>query len=560
MDWFLSLLNDPGNFSHNLLVYSVVIGIGLYLGRLRIFGISLGLTCVLFLGLVASNLGIRLDPNIVGYFRNFGLILFVFFIGLQVGPSFFATFKQGGVKLNSLMALCIVTSIAVTLILYAFFKDHISLPELLGVHFGAITSTPGLGAAQEALQAVGYNGIDIGIGYACAYPCGILGSIAAIALLKKIFRVDIHEEDRLWEEKQRRNSDVPIFFHVSVTNESLDLLTLREIRQLIGRPFICSRILHDGTITSPTANTVVHASDILRIVAGTEHKRAICVFCGHEEPDVDLATEHSPLITKHILVTREEINGTRIEELHLSRLDGVNITRVSRAGMTFFPYNSLRLQLGDSLTCVGPTNSVKRLEALMGNRTQQLERPNVIAIFFGLALGIILGSLPIWIPGMPVSIKLGLAGGPLIIAILLGYFGPKFHLVTYTTHSANLMLREWGLAFFLASIGFSAGDKFFDAIINGNGLMYMALGIVVTLVPILLVGSIARLKLKMNFHEVAGLLSGIMTNTPTLAYASSISEKSTAVIAYSTVYPFAMFLRILSGQLILMLMWDFTIT
>ncbi|HBC69785.1 MAG TPA: putative transporter [Sutterella sp.] len=554
MNWLTSLLTDPTLFGHNMLVYCIVISAGLYLGRIKVAGISLGVTCVLFLGLIASYLGIQVDTATISFLKDFGLILFVFFIGLQVGPSFFSALRHGGYGLNVLMALGVVSSILITVGLYFLLKGEVSLGMILGVHFGAVTSTPGLGATAEALSVLG-NHEDIAVGYACAYPFAVVALILTISLIRVAFRVDIEQEDRLWEEQQKSDLQVPICFHTHCTNPALDGLTLREIRALINRPFICSRILHEGEITSPTADTVVHVDDKLRIVATADHKQAICAFCGKEDTEVDLATKHSPLTSKIIQVTRQEMNGVRIDSLHLSHFDGVNITRVSRAGMTFFPYNSLRLQLGDSLRCVGPKNSVARLEALMGNKSRELEKPNVSAIFIGIALSIILANIPLALPGMPTPIRLGLAGGPLIIAILLGYYGPRLHLVTYTTNSANLMLREWGVALFLASIGLSSGTKFFDAFASGSGLVYIGLGLIITILPMLLVGIIGRKVMKLNFHTIAGLIAGTATSTPALTYAGSLSENSTAVIAYSTVYPLAMFLRIISGQLVLLALW-----
>ncbi len=555
MDWLIALLSDKGSFVHALFAYSLIIAAGLYIGRFKVGGVSLGVTCVLFLGLIASYAGVTIDPAIIGFFRNFGLVLFVFFIGLQVGPSFFSTLKSRGCRLNGLMFLSVLVSLVLTVAVYFLADGALSLPQLLGVHFGAVTSTPGLGATQEALALMGYKG-DIAVGYACAYPISIIALITVLMIVRRLFGIDVKKEEALWEETQRTQTETPIYFHVSVVNHALDGKTLRDIRTLIGRPFICSRILHDGTITSPTADTVVHDGDKLRIVANPKHKDAIVAFCGVEEKKLDLATAHSPLVSRTIRVTREEMNGVMIEDLHLSRFDGVNITRVNRAGVTVFPYNTLRLQIGDSLNCVGPTNAILRLAALMGNQEKRLERPNVFAIFLGIALGLLIGSIPIAVPGMPAAIKLGLAGGPLIAAILLSYFGPRFHLVTYTTVSANLMLREWGLTFFLASVGLGAGNLFFEAFINGVGWLYMGLGFLIATVPMLVMAIVARMNMKLNFHTIAGLIAGTCTSSSALSFVNSLSEKGLAVVAYSTVYPLAMFLRIISGQIMLMLFFN----
>ena len=552
MTWLTNLLTDTGSFAHSLLAYSLIISAGLFIGRLKVFGVSLGVTCVLFLGLIASYVGVTVDPGVVSFFRNFGLVLFVFFIGLQVGPSFVSTFRSRGWGLNGLMCLSVLVSLVLTIGIYFIADGSISLPQLLGVHFGAITSTPGLGATQEALSLMGYKG-DIAVGYACAYPVSILGIILVVLILRYAYGIDLKNEEALWEKAQEMRTETPIYFHVTVVNKALDNLSLREIRNLIGRPFICSRILDNGKITSPTADTVVHCGDKLRIVASPQHKRPIITFCGEEDTEIDLATEHSPLVSRRIRVTRDEMNGVQIESLHLSQFDGVNITRVYRAGVTFFPYNSLRLQLGDALYCVGPTNAVARLAALMGNEEKRLERPNVYAIFLGIAFGLILGCIPITIPQMPAAIKLGMAGGPLIAAILLSYFGPRLHLVTYTTNSANLMLREWGLTFFLASVGLGAGGLFFDAFFNGIGWLYMGIGLLIATIPMLVMGVVARSYMKLNFHTIVGLIAGSATSTSALSFVNSLSEKGLAVISYSTVYPLAMFLRIISGQIVLML-------
>ena len=557
MDWMMPLLTDTDSIGHILLVYSVVIALGMALGRIKVFGISLGVTFVLFVALAVSYAGITVNGTVLNFLRDFGLILFVFFIGLQVGPSFFSSFKSGGLQLNLLTLLAVGLSILVTIALFLVLQGTVTLPQILGVHYGAVTNTPGLGATQEALDMLGYKGENIAIAYACAYPLGVVGIITSAVILRKMFRINLKEEDRHWDEEASANSDAPIFFHVAVTNAGINGQTMRNIRDFIGRAFICSRVLHDGVITSPSPDTQVFVGDKLRIVSGAESKAAIVAFFGQEETDIDLATAHSPLIARNILITKDQVNGMRLGELHLSRYDGVNITRVFRAGMTLFPYQNLHLQMGDQVYCVGPQRSMERLADRLGNQVQKLDHPNIISIFLGIVLGILLGFLPIAIPGMPVPLRLGLAGGPLIVAILLGYWGPHFKLITYTTHSANLMLREMGIALFLASVGLSAGDRFVSAFIDGNGLLYVALGLVITVVPLIITGVVARIKFKMNYHLIVGLLAGATTDPPTLAYANTISEKDSSAIAYSTVYPLAMFLRILTGQVVLLALWSF---
>lgn len=550
-------MTDANSIGHIIFVYALVITFGVLLGKIKVFGISLGVTCVLFAGLIIGYAGITVNSTVLGFLRDFGLILFVFFIGLQVGPSFFSSFRSGGVQLNLMALLAVVLSLVVTMVIYFILNGSVPLPQMLGVYFGAVTNTPGLGATQEALAVLKYSGEDIAVAYACAYPLGVVSIILTAIAIRFIFRIDLKEEERLWEERQKLNSDAPIFFHVDVLNAGLEGKTMRQIKEFIGRPFICSRLLHNGEIISPHADDVVHVHDKLRIVASKENKDAIAMFFGKIEPDIDLALESSPITSSIIQVTRTGINGITVGDLHLSRYDGVNITRIFRAGMTLFPYNNLHLQLGDRIKCVGPERSIRRLADKVGNQEKKLEHPNLISIFLGIALGIIVGSLPIAIPGMPVPLKLGLAGGPLIVAILLGYFGPNLKLVTYTTSSANLMLRELGIALFLASVGLAAGKPFVEALTEGNGFLYAGLGLFITIIPLLVIGCISRIVYKMNYHSIVGLMAGATTDPPTLAYANSLSEKSSSSIAYSTVYPLSMFLRIISGQFILLLFWQF---
>lgn len=557
MQWLTALFTNPDSIAHIILVYSIVVALGLALGRIRVFGVSLGVTFVLFAGLALNYFGLKVNPTVLGFIRDFGLIMFVFFIGLQVGPSFFSSFKSGGVVLNCLMILAVILSVAVTIILYFLFDDTISLAQMLGVHFGAVTNTPGLGATQEALAQLNYHGEDIAVGYACAYPLGVVSIIGTAIALRLIFRIDLKQEDKHWEAEEKASNHVSIFFHVVVANRALEARTIGSIRDFIGRPFICSRILHNGEITSPSADSLVHVGDTIRVVSAEENKDAIVAFFGEEDKKIDLATEHSPITSRRLVVTRQAINGTTISDLHLSHSDGVNITRVYRAGMQLFPYQNLHIQIGDELFCVGPENSVKRLADRVGNQVKRLEHPNLVTIFLGIAIGILFGSLPLAIPGMPVPLKLGLAGGPLIIAILLGRYGSLFRLVTYTTSSANLMMREIGIALFLASVGLAAGENFVAALLVGNGWLYVGLGLFVTIIPLLIVGIIARKFFHINYHSIVGLLAGATTDPPMLAYAATLSEKNSSAVAYSTVYPLAMFLRILTGQLILLAMWSF---
>ena len=557
MDWLRALFTDTNAVAHIILVYALVVALGTLLGRIKVAGISLGVTFVLFVGLAAGHFGLTVPEPVLFFIRDFGLTLFIFFVGLQVGPSFFSSFKSGGLVLNLLTVMIVLLGIVVTVVLWFLLKDWVSLPQMLGVHYGAVTNTPGLGATQEALDLLHYEGENIAVAYACAYPLGVVGAIFCAVLLRKIFSIDLAEEDKHWETEEKEHNREPIFFHVEVTNPAVAGKTLGAIREFTGRSFICSRILSKGALTSPTAETVVKEGDVLRIVAAPEDRLPVTAFFGGEKQGVDLATEKSPLATRTILITREKFNGMTLKALALNQMDGVNITRVFRAGMTLFPYSNLHLQVGDQVYCVGPEPALQRLETLLGNKMKKLYHPNIFTIFVGLAFGIVLGSIPIAVPGMPAPLKLGLAGGPLIVAILLGRFGNFARLVTYTTQSASLMMREIGISLFLASVGLAAGESFVAAITQGNGLLYVALGLFVTLIPLIVVGVVARKVYRINYHSIVGLMAGATTDPPALAYAATLSEKNSSSVAYSTVYPLAMFLRILTGQLLLVLLWGF---
>ena len=545
-----SVLTSPTSIAHIVLVYALVISVGLALGRIKVFGVSLGVTFVLFVGLAAGHFGMAIEPHVLTFLRDFGLILFIFFIGLQVGPSFFSSFKSGGIILNGLAAGAIVLSILVTILLWALTAGLIDLPTMLGVHFGAVTNTPGLGATQEALAVMGWEGADIAVAYACAYPLGVVGIIVSAIIIRILFRVNLAEEDKAWEADEADKNEAPSSFYVEVVNDFLHGQTIQSIRQFINRPFVCARIQSPGgPIRSPGPDTEVFKGDILRIVSESEHKAGIVAFFGKEALGVDLQIQHSPIHSETVLVTDPKVNGLKISDLHLSHYDGLNITRLFRAGMELFPYRSIHLQLGDRLRVVGPERAIMRFTARVGNH------PNIISIFVGIALGILAGVLPIAIPGIPVPVKLGLAGGPLIVAILLGRYGPNLRLATYTTNSASLMLRELGIAFFLASVGLAAGDGFLQAFVSGEGFAYMALGLCITMFPLLIVGYVARRFFSLNYLSIVGMMAGTTTDPPALAYAATLSEKNSSAVAYSTVYPLAMFLRILTGQALLLIFW-----
>lgn len=558
MQWLNTLLTDPNSIAHIVLVYMSIISIGLAIGRIKFFGISLGSIVVLFVGLAFSYFGVKVNPEVLSFAKDFGLIIFIFYIGLQVGPSFFSSFKSVGVVLNSLMVFGWVLGIAITIGLFFLFFGTVSLPEVLGAHYGAVTNTPGLGATQEALKQLGYVSSDITAAYACAYPLGLTGIIGVSIFLRWLFKVDMAEEDRHWDVEEREINQAPISYHIYITNHLLDGVTITQAHERVTRPFICSRVMHGGEITSPVPDTVLHVGDTIRVVSTPQHRRDIIAAFGKEDLRINLETTHTPLVRRRILITKSSLGGKTIDDLSsLANTDGVNITRVFRAGTEIFPYANLHIQVGDVLQCVGPENAIKRMEGRLGNQAKHLDQPNIAAIFMGMTVGILFGSIPFAIPGMPTPIKLGMAGGPLIIAILLGRYGASMHLSTYMTTSSNLMSREIGISLFLASVGLSAGETFVHALVSGNGLLFALIGFCITIIPQVVTGIIARVFCKLNYHSIVGLLIGMGTNSPILSYASTLSEKNAAPVAYSTVYPLAMFLRITAGQLILLGMWTY---
>ena len=558
MQWLNTLLTDPNSIAHIVLVYMSIISIGLAIGRIKFFGISLGSIIVLFVGLAFSYFGVKVNSDVLSFAKDFGLIIFIFYIGLQVGPSFFSSFKSVGVVLNSLMVFGWVLGIAITIGLFFLFFGTVSLPEVLGAHYGAVTNTPGLGATQEALKQFGYVSSDITAAYACAYPLGLTGIIGVSIFLRWLFKVDMAEEDCHWDVEEREIDQAPVSYHIYITNHLLDGVTITQAHERITRPFICSRVMHAGEITSPLPDTVLHVGDTIRVVSTPQHRRDIIAAFGKEDLRINLETTHTPLVRRRILITKSSLGGKTINDLSsLANTDGVNITRVFRAGTEIFPYANLHIQVGDVLQCVGPENAIKRMEGRLGNQAKHLDQPNIAAIFMGMTIGIIFGSIPFAIPGMPTPIKLGMAGGPLIIAILLGRYGASWHLSTYMTTSSNLMSREIGISLFLASVGLSAGETFVHALVSGNGLLFALIGFCITIIPQVIVGIIARVFCKLNYHSIVGLLIGLGTNSPILSYASTLSEKNAAPVAYSTVYPLAMFLRITAGQLILLGMWTY---
>lgn len=557
MDWLINLFTTTDSVAHIVLLYAIVIAVGVYLGKIKIGGISIGVTFVLFAGIAAGHIGFTAPTNILSFLQEFGLILFVFMIGLQVGPGFLESFRKGGITLNLLSTVMVVLNVIVMFACYYIFfdtSDPKNLPMMVGTLYGAVTNTPGLGAANETLYSIFDKGEvpQIASGYACAYPLGVLGIIGATIAIKYIFGIKLEKEEEELAKEEEDNDDVkPHFMDLEVTNLYLEGKTLAQVHNFLNRDFVCSRILHDGHVSIPNGSTIFHIGDKLFVVCAENDAEAIIAFIG-PTINVDWKKQDEPMVSKRILVTRSSINGKTLGQMHFSSAYGVNVTRVTRQGMDLFAIPSLSLQVGDRIMVVGPEDAVNRVAAVMGNSIKRLDAPNIATIFVGVFIGILFGSRPVAIPGIPVPIKLGIAGGPLIIAILIGRYGYKVHLVTYTTTSANMMLREIGLMLFLASVGIKAGDGFLETVIQGDGVKYVYTGFLITIIPILIIGIIARKKYKFNYFTIMGMIAGTYTDPPALAYANSICSKEAPSIGYSTVYPLSMFLRIFTAQIIVL--------
>ena len=557
MNWLQDLLTNPDSIAHIVALYSFVIAAGVLLGKIKVFGISLGVTFVLFVGILAGHFGFTGNASILSFIQDFGLILFVFCIGLQVGPSFFSSFKKGGISMNLIAVGIVALNIAIALIMYYALQGRVEIPMMVGVLCGAVTNTPGLGAANEALSQLDYSGPEIAMGYACAYPLGVIGIILSMIVIRYICRVDMGKEAADIQRGEEANPHLkPFIVSLEVQNEALVGKNLSQVQKFLARDFVCSRIIQDGEIHIPNANTTLHVGDKMYIVCGEDDSEAIAAFIG---PQVDmdwedLKQQDKTMVSRRILVTQPNINGKTLGELHFSSMYGVNVTRVNRSGMDLFASRQLTLQVGDRVMVVGPQDAIERVAHLLGNQLKRLDHPNIVTIFVGILCGILFGSLPIAIPGMPTPVKLGLAGGPLIISILIGRFGYKVKLVTYTTMSANLMLREIGIVLFLASVGLKAGGNFVQTVVEGDGLLYVGIGFLITFIPLLVMGMVARWYYKLNYFTLMGLIAGSNTDPPALAYANQTTGNDAPAVGYSTVYPLAMFLRILTAQLLILLM------
>ncbi|MDR1562655.1 MAG: putative transporter [Dysgonamonadaceae bacterium] len=554
MDW----LNDlffGSSIAHTVLLFALVIAAGITLGKIKIFGVSLGITFVLFAGIVAGHFGLSVNDDILHFMKEFGLILFVYFIGLQVGPGFFSSFKKGGITLNMLAMGIVLTGIIVTLIIH--YVTEVPIQTMVGILSGAVTNTPGLGAAQQAYSDItGANDQSIALGYAVAYPLGVVGIIGSILLIKVIFRINNEKEVENLIEMLGQKESVELI-SIEVRNPATYGKNIGDLRRIINRSFVVSRILYAQTKQADIASsaTVLNEGDRIFVATTKIDREAVESYFGipvkMEKHEWELLDKH--LFSRRILITKSNINGKQLRHLNLRSIFGVNITRVNRSGVDLIADPGLSLQIGDRVTVVGNETAIASVERFLGNQMKRLNEPNLIPIFIGIFLGVLLGSIPLVFPLIPQPVKLGLAGGPLIVAILISIFGPKYHLVTYTTMSANLMLREIGICLFLASVGIGVGENFVSTVVDKGGYLWIGLGLIITVVPLLIVGIIGRSIFKLNYFTLMGLMSGSTTDPPALAYSNAAAGNDIPSVGYATVYPFTMFLRVLSAQLIILL-------
>ena len=560
MDWFIDLLK-PGNLSlaSTVLLYSFVIFAGILLGKIKILSVSLGVTFVLFVGILLGHFGYAVEPNTLHFLREFGLILFIFSIGMQVGPGFFSSFKHGGVRLNALAMLGIALNVGIMLTIYYLQggEDGLSsISDMVGVMCGAITNTPSLGAAQQTVLQVDANAYDISeamsMGYAAAYPLGVVGIILTMIVIKAAFKINIEKEIQEIENEKAESMKAPAMLTFKITNELVSGLSMIRLHALIPGDYTCSRILKpDGTVVIPTSSDTIEMGDIVLIVCAKTDEEKFARFLG-QKIEMKWPTETGPVVSRRILVTQTSYNGVKLGELHLHAAYQLNVTRINRSGVDLLPSPGLRLQIGDRVTVVGNLEHINLLARKLGNSMKRLNEPNLITMFIGIFLGILLGSLPVQFPGMSVPMKLGLAGGPLVVAILIGAYGHKFHLVTYTNSAANLLLREIGICLFLASVGIAAGKDFFATVFNLKGALWVGYGFCITVIPLVVVGIIARAKFKMNYLSIIGMMSGSYTDPPALAYGNKVANNDAPAVAYSTVYPLTMFARVIVAQIIVL--------
>ena len=555
MNWINDLLWGEG-IGHSILLLSFVIAAGIQLGKVKVFGVSLGITLVLFVGIILGHFGFTINHNVIHFFKEFGLILFVYSVGMQVGPGFFSSFKQGGITLNMLACGIVFLGVLTAVILH--YATGIPMPTMVGILSGAVTNTPGLGAAQQAFTDMhGVSDNTIALGYAVAYPLGVIGIILSIILIKYIFRINFDKENEQLnsEDSSHTNEAKPI--SLIVKNPAIFNKTVAELSNLLEhRDFVISRVWRDSNkqIEIASTNTVLQENDKVFVITTETDAETIKTFIGEE---IDMERKQwirmeSQFINRRILITKPELNGKRLGQLKLRKLYGINITRINRAGVDLVAKPGLTLQVGDRVNVVGTETAVSNVEKVLGNSMKRLNEPNLITIFVGIALGIVLGSIPITFPGIPQPVKLGLAGGPLVVAILISRFGYHYKLITYTTQSANLMLREIGITLFLACVGLSAGDGFVDTIVNNGGFAWIGYGFIITFVPLMIIGCIGRYFCKVNYFTLMGLIAGSTTDPPALAYSNATAGNAAPSVGYATVYPLTMFLRVLTAQLLIL--------
>ena len=550
MDWLYNLFVEHSPLQA-VIVLSLISAIGLGLGKVRFGGISLGVTFVFFVGILAGHLGLSIDPQMLNYAESFGLVLFVYALGLQVGPGFFSSFRQGGIQLN-MLAIGVVL-VGTLMAILGSCVSSISLPDMMGILCGATTNTPALGAAQQALKQLGMDASAPALGCAVTYPLGVVGVILGILLIRKLL---VKPEDLTLKDKENDNHTYIGAFQVH--NPAIFHKSIKELGELNYPKFVISRLWRDGKVSIPTSETVIEEGDRLLVITSDKNASSLTVLFGEQEhtdwnkKDIDWDAIDSKLISMRIVVTRPELNGKKLGTLHLRNHYGINITRVYRSGVQLLATAELTLQLGDRLTVVGEAAAVQNVEKVLGNAVKSLKEPNLVAVFVGIILGLMLGAIPISLPGISAPVKLGLAGGPIIVGILIGTFGPRLHMITYTTRSANLMLRALGLAMYLACLGLDAGEHFFETVFRPEGLMWIGTGFVLTVVPVLIMGIIAFKWMKVDFGSVSGMLCGSMANPMALTYANDTIPGDNPSVAYATVYPLCMFLRVILVQIILM--------
>lgn len=549
------------SLASSVLLYSFVIFTGIWLGKVKIFGVSLGVTFVLFVGILMGHFGYAVEADTLHFLREFGLILFIFSIGMQVGPGFFSSFKEGGISLNLLAMLGIAINVGVTLAIYFIqggADGDTNFMQMVGIMSGAVTNTPGLGAAQQSVLQVNSEAYgvsqEMSMGYAAAYPLGVVGIIASMLIIKKVFRIDTDKEIQAVEEEQHSSQLQPHMLTVRVSNDLICGLSLSKLHTVITSNFVVSRIEKpDGEVVIPTAEEALELNDLVLIVCSVQDEEVFTRFIGSKE-EKKWERKDSPVVSRRIVITKPEYNGTKLGSLHLRRGYALNATRVNRAGVDLLASPSLHLQLGDRITVVGQLPDIERLADKLGNSMRRLNEPNLITMFIGIFLGILVGSIPLQFPGMSVPMKLGLAGGPLVVAILISAYGYKIHLVTYTSTSANLLLREIGICLFLSSVGIAAGQGFAETVFSPLGAWWVLYGVLITMIPLLVVGIVARKRHRTNFLSIMGLMAGGYTDPPALAYANKVANNDAPSVSYSTVYPLTMFMRVIVAQILVLCM------